>query len=87
MPKNRRKIGVFDSIQSYTYTLCKNMIIRMVSEKNGNFFGKNRQKFRKIVIITSTPEMNAASKTLGHVLWTCKRGKSVNVRFFSVGFL
>jgi hypothetical protein len=35
--------------------LCKNLIITLVFEKNGNFFAKNWQKSQKIVIITSVP--------------------------------
>jgi hypothetical protein len=34
--------------------LCKNWIITLVFEKNGNFFAENCQKSQKIVIITST---------------------------------
>jgi hypothetical protein len=47
--KISEKIGVFDS-------LCKILIITLVFEKNANFFAENRQKSKKIVIITSTPD-------------------------------
>jgi hypothetical protein len=35
--------------------LCKNWIIKLVFEKNANFFAENWQKSQEIVIITSTP--------------------------------
>jgi hypothetical protein len=35
--------------------LCKNLIIKLVFEKNANFLPKIGKKSQKIVIITSTP--------------------------------
>jgi hypothetical protein len=35
--------------------LCKILIIKLVFEKNANFFAENCRKSQKIVIITSTP--------------------------------
>jgi hypothetical protein len=37
--------------------LCKILIITLVFEKNANVFAKNCQKSQKIVIITSTPDV------------------------------
>jgi hypothetical protein len=42
--------------------LCKNLIITLVFEKNGNCFADNYQKSQKIVIITSTPDHLGLSK-------------------------
>jgi hypothetical protein len=42
-------------LQKNKAKLCKNWIITLVFEKNGNFFAKNWQKSQKIVIITSVP--------------------------------
>jgi hypothetical protein len=46
------KIGVF--FTQTTASFCKNLIRTLVFEKNANFFAKNCQKSREIVIITST---------------------------------
>jgi hypothetical protein len=52
-PKNSAKKLAF-----YTQNkakLCKILIIKLVFEKNANFFAENCQKLQKIVIITSSP--------------------------------
>jgi hypothetical protein len=37
--------------------LCKNLIIKLVFEKNANFFTENWQQSPKITTITSTPDL------------------------------
>jgi hypothetical protein len=37
--------------------LCKNLIITLVFEKNAKFFAENWLTSKKIVIITTTPEL------------------------------
>jgi hypothetical protein len=44
--------------------LCKILIIKLVFEKNVNYFAENWQISQKIVIITSTPEADSL-KILG----------------------
>jgi hypothetical protein len=48
-----RKIGAQNEAK-----LCKNWIIKLVFEKNANFFAQNWKKSQKIVIITSAPGQN-----------------------------
>jgi hypothetical protein len=55
-PKNSAKKLAF--FAKTTACFCKNLIITLVFEKNANFFVENWQKLQKIVIITSTPDLN-----------------------------
>jgi hypothetical protein len=53
-PKNlANKLAFFAQT---TASFCKKVIIKLVFEKNANFFAENWQKSQKIVIITSTPD-------------------------------
>jgi hypothetical protein len=60
-----KNIGVFAQT---TASFCERLIIKLVHEKNANFFAENWQKSQKIVIITSTPgrgtDLNAMPSTL-----------------------
>jgi hypothetical protein len=57
-----QKIGVFDLNKA---RLCKILIITLVFGKNANFFAENCQKSKKIVIITSTPDIKCTISTNG----------------------
>jgi hypothetical protein len=52
LPKNLANIMAF--FAQTTASICKNLIITLVFEKNANFFAENWQKSQKTVIITST---------------------------------
>jgi hypothetical protein len=57
-PKNSAKNLAF--LTQNKAKLCKILIIKLVFEKNANFFAENCHKSHKIVIITSNPGCDAA---------------------------
>jgi hypothetical protein len=56
LSKNSAKIFAF--FAQNKAKLCKNWIITLIFEKNTIFFAENCRKLQKIVIITSTPDIN-----------------------------
>jgi hypothetical protein len=49
--------------------LCKILIIKLIFEKNANFFAENCRKSQKIVIITSTPGHPAWKRSSKKLVW------------------
>jgi hypothetical protein len=52
---SQKMANILEFLTQNKAKLCKNLIITMAFEKNGNFFSENWQKSPKLVIITSTP--------------------------------
>jgi hypothetical protein len=59
-PKNLAKNSAF--FTPIKGKFAEKVIITLVFEKNANFFAENVQKSQKIVIITSTPELEMDRK-------------------------